>query len=391
MAFNMKPANTMTQHPFNGHLNINEVQSSLFNALIKIVSRYPKLANNYNFVNMFREEGGKFGDTIEYVFQDVLRSREWQGDNEAMNLLDIERPADPDTQTITINKFRVIKSTTDNFLSARGWGNESAFSTFIGIVKSLVGKTKEVYENTMMQVFIGTAEGTAKISNHEVPVAEVTNGTTGDEKNRLTAQAVGEHVAKLIVQLKDYSRDFNPLGNLQAYNDDDLVVVWNTDWLAKLTKYGMSTIFHKDGLIDKFADYTLPAYKFGTIVSEGGTAPSGNTTIRAMYEKDYNTKVVNGATVIMKQSEAGYDPKKHVFAGEALPAGVQYEAYEAYTVDEDVICKIMTKDSIKYAAGFSTSTEFFNAQSLTTSNMLIWSYADPALILDQPFITVHAD
>lgn len=382
MAFNMTPANTMTQHPFNGHLNVNEVNSSLFNALIKVIARYPKLANNYNFVNMFREEGGKFGDTVEYVFQDVLRSREWMGDDESMNLLDLERPANPDTQTITINKFRIIKNSTDSYLSARAWGSESAFSSFISIVKSLVGKTKEVYENTKMQVFIGTTEGTATRSTETVKIKDLNEAAT--------AQAVGEKIANLIVDLKDYSRDFNPLANLQAYNEDDLVFVWNTEWLNKLTKQGMPLLYHKEGLIDKFAQHALPARKFGKILTTGGTVTSAKAVYSAI-EKDYNTKTVGGKTVVMKQSEAGYDPKKHVFYGDRLPDGIEYAAYEAYEADADVICKVMTTDSIKYLAGFSTSTEFFNPQSLTTSNMLIWSYADPALILDQPYVTVKAD
>lgn len=385
MAFNMTPATTQQRAPFNGHLNPNEVYESIFNMIIKQVVRYPELANNYSFVNMFKEEGGQYGDTVLYYANDVLSSREWTGDNEAMNLLALERPEDPECQAVTINQFRIIKTSTDAYLTKRAWSTESAFSTFTGIIKSLVGKTKELYENTMINTFLGTMEGATNASLVEVPLSDITE--TGEAKNRLEAQMIGEHIANLLVQLKDYSRDFNEYGFMRAYNEDDLVFIWNSRWINKITKMDLPTIFNSQGLIDKFKQHVLPARYFGEIV-DTNALPS-NLTVQS----NGKIKIGDGYTgpAIYAMDEDNYDKSGHKFAGETLDKGDSFKPDRAYLLDEDVICKIVTKDSIKYMAGFSTSTEFFNPQALTTSNMLIWSYADPVLLADQPCITVHAD
>ena len=51
----------------------------------------------------------------------------------------------------------------------------------------------------------------------------------------------------------------------------------------------MPTIFHKEGLIDKFAQHTLPARYFGNVNASGGTTGATNITVRSLIEKDYNT------------------------------------------------------------------------------------------------------
>ena len=384
MAFNMHPTTTQVRTPFNGNLNPNEVYESIFNMIIKQVVRYPELANNYNFVNMFKEEGGQYGDTALYYAQDILSSREWLGDNEAQNLLALERPEDPECQGITISKFRIVKTSTDSYLSKRAWSTEDAFSTFTGIVKSLVGKTKELYENTMINTFLGTMTGDAERSDVEVPLSDITD--EGEAKRRAEAMMIGEHIANLLVELKDYHRDFNTYGFMRAYNEEDIVFIWNSKYINSITKQSLPTIFNSQGLIDKFKQHVLPAKYFGNIV-DSNSLPSG-LTVGSNGKVKIGTGYTGGTIYAMDEDNYA---SGHKFAGEKLAVGDEFAPNRAYTLDEDVICKIITKDSVKYMAGFSTSTEFFNPQSLTTSNMLIWSYAEPTLMLDQPCITVHAD
>ena len=369
MAFNINPASTQVKYPFNGHLNPNEVFGSIYNMILFQEVKYPNLADNYGFVDKFKIEGSMFGDTALFYDQDVLSSRPWLGDAEAQNLLSVERPADPECQAITLNKFRIIKTTLDSYLTKRAWSTESAFITFNDIVRSLIGQTKRLYETSLINTYLGTVQGLAAKSLVEIPLSAITE--TGEEKNRLEAQTIAQYIADLIVNLKDYSRDFNDYGFMRAYTEDELMVIWNSKYVNKINKLDLPTIFSKAGLMDKFEQNILPDRFFGEMNTVGGTTASANTTIRAAVEKDFGGK--------------------HLFPGELLPNATDYLANETYTVDEDVICKIITKDTIKYMAAFETATEFWNPQALVTSNMLIWGYADPDRLKGQPCVVVHAD
>lgn len=393
MAFNMTPATTQIRAPFNGHLNPNEVYESIFNMIIKQVVKYPELANNYSFVNMFKEEGGTYGDTVLYYANDVLRSREWTGDNEAMNLLALERPEDPDCQAITINRFRIIKTSTDSYLTKRAWSTESAFSTFTGIIKSLVGKTKELYENTMINTFLGTMEGDAEVNEITVKLASIEADELTLDANKLKAQKIGEKLANLLVDLKDYQRKYNSYGHMRAYNEDDIVFIWNSKWVNTITKQSLPTIFNAQGLIDKFKQHVLPAKYFGTIIDDvtghNGLTVQANGKIK--ITSGYSGPQLTTMDEITVYGADGKTVVRHYFPGEKLALDDEFVPGRAYIEDDKVICKVITKDTVKYMAGFSTSTEFFNPQALVTSNMLIWSYADPVLLMDQPCITVKAD
>lgn len=384
MAFNMHPASNQKTAPFNGILNPSEVYESIFNMIIKQVVKYPELASNYSFVNMFKEEGGAYGDTALFYSQDILTSREWLGDGEAMNLLALERPEDPECQAITINKFRIVKTSTDSYLSKRAWSTESAFSAFTGNVKALVGKTKELYENTMVATRLGTMEGDAIVNELSVKLAQIDADELTLDASKIKAQTIGEKLANLLVDLKNYNRKFNTYEHMRAYNEEDIVFVWNSKWINNVTKQSLPLYFSAQGLIDKFKQHVLPADYFGTVIDDnhpdnvtmGG---DGYYTIGAGYKGTIRTL------------DEGNFTSGHKFPGEALAAGDKFLPGAAYEEDDKIICKVITKDSVKYMSGFSTSTEFFNPQALTTSNMLIWAYAEPTRMLDQPFITVKAD
>ena len=369
MAFNINPVTTQTKYPFNGNLNPNEVFGSIYNMILFQEVKYPDLDDNYGFTEMFRTEGGMFGDTALFYDQDVLSSRPWLGDAEAQNLLSVERPKDPECQAIVLNQFRIIKTSLDSYLTKRAWSTEAAFTTFNDIVRSMIGQTKRLYEATLINTYLGTVTGQANRSLVEIPLSDITE--TGEEKNRLEAQTIAQYIADLIVDMKDYSRDFNDYKFMRAYNEDKLMVIWNSAYVNKITKLDLPTIFHKAGLMDKFEQHTLPARFFGTMNAEGGTTASSNTTVRAAVEKDFGNV--------------------HLFPGELLPNSTAYNANETYTQDSDVICKVITKDTIKYMAGFETATEFYNPQALVSSNMLIWGYSAPDRLKGQPCVTVHAD
>lgn len=358
---------------FNGQLRPNEIFASIYNMIISQTVLVPELANNYNLVSKFKTDGSLFGDTKLFYATDVLKSREWLGDAEAANLLNVNRPDAPKCQAIVLDQFRQIDITLDEYLSKRAWSTAGVFNTFNGIVLSMLSKTKEMYETTLFNAYVGTAAGESNKATVEVPLSDIT--ATGEEKNRLEAQTIAQYVADLLVEMKDYSRDFNDYKFMRAYNEGELMFIWNSKYINKITKLDLPTIFNKEGLMDKFKQDYLPARFFGEVNAEGGTTGSNNTSIRSLVEMDY---LVSGGKV-------------HVFPGDLLPNSTGYDANKTYTVDEDIICKVVTKDTFKIMSAFEVGTNFFNARSLTTNHYLTFGYSEPDRLYDQPLVTIHAD
>ena len=389
MAFNMNPTTTQVKYPFNGHLNPSEVFGSIFNMIINQVVKVPELVDNYNFVEKFRTEGSMYGDTVLFYDQDVLSTRDWLGDNEAQNLLAIERPADPECQAVTLNRFRICKTSLDSYLTKRAWSTENAFTQFNDIVMSMVSATKKLYEVTMINTFLGTVEGASEKADLEIPLSDITE--TGEAKNRLEAQMIAQYIADLIVDMKDYSRDYNDYNYMRAFSEDSIWVIWNSKYVNKINKLDLPTIFNKAGLMDKFEQNVLPAKYFGTIV-DTNSLPNGLTVEEG---PGGTAKIVIGSAysggTIRTMEEDTFAASGHRFPGETLTVGDKFDIDRAYIEDEDIICKVITKDTVKYMASFETATEFWNPQALVTSKMLVYGFSDPTRLLGQPCVTVHAD
>lgn len=370
---------------FTGTLNQNEIFASLYNMIISQQVFADNIADTKStLVDMSRVDGSLYGDTKLYYSTDVLKSFEWTGDGEAENLLKLHRPQAPECQSISIDTFRMIPVTVDNYLSKRAFSTEGAFSAFNSQILSWIRDTKKIYDATMFNSFIGTHETEEGKQMVQVPIAAEPEDATEvnvEAYNRLKAMAIGQAMADLLVDLEDVSRDYNDYGNLRSYDASDLVFVWNSAVVNEIRKVDLPGIFHKDGLIDKFAQHTLPARYFGSVNESAGATGATNITVRSLIEKDYNT---------VEPDKAGYDEKKHIFPGDLLPANTAYEAYETYGEDPSVICKIYHKDSVPLMTGFETGTEFFNPRSLTETHYLIWAYNGLEHIKNYPFITVKA-
>ena len=370
---------------YNGQLKSNEIFAAIYNM---IISQQVFADNVYEtkstLADMSRVDGTLFGDTKLYYATDVLKSFEWRNDEEAQNLLKLHRPEDPECQAITINKFRMIPLTVDNYLSKRAWSNEGSFSAFNSQMLGWMRDTKKVYDATLFNSFVGTTQSLEGKQVKTINLPAEPDGVDDynvEAYNRIVGQTIATEMADLIVDIEDVNRDYNDYGNLRSFNVDNLVFVWNAEQVNKIKKLDMPTIFHKEGLIDKFAEHTLPARYFGNVKTSGGTTSGTNIITRSLIEKDYNT---------VEPDEPGYDAKKHVFPGDLLPANTAYSAYEAYDVDPSIICKIYHKDSIPFMTAFETGTEFFNPRALTETHYLIWGYNELEYLKNYPFITVKA-
>lgn len=369
---------------FNGQLNTSIVYKSLYNMLISVQTYVDNISKtNSALVNMAKTEGSMYGDTILRTATDIVPIFDWLGDEEASNLLKLHRPQRPQQEKFVLDVFKMVPLTTDNFLSKQSWGDERAFAQFNSTVIAWMKDTRDIYEASIFNTFIGTNETTVGKQQLEIEVPAEPDGVDDyntEAYNRIYAQTIAREMANLLVDLSDYSRSYNDFENLRSYNTDDLIFVWNSEYVNEITKMDTPSLFHKEGLVDKLGEYVLPARFFGTINTTGGTTPATNTTIRSLICKDYNT---------VEPSNAAYNKKLLIQAGDLLPSGVAYGANETYTNDATIAFKVYHKDSVPFLSAFNASSEFFNPRSQTSTKYLIFAHNHLAHSNNYPFITAR--
>lgn len=373
---------------FTGQLRSNEIFGALYNMIIsqQVFADNIK-GTNSQLVDAARVDGSLYGDTKTYYATDALKSAPWGNDAEATNLLALHRPAAPKVQAIYLDIFRQISLTVDNYLSKRAFATEGAFSEFNSVMKGWMGDTKKIYDATTYNTFIGNAKSATGKQTQTLDLTTGLTGLTGEEKNRVEAELIAQKIADILVEMKDVSRDFNDYGFLRSYADGDIKVVWNSKFVNKIKKIDLPTIFHKEGLVDKFDEYVLPSRYFGKAVTESdigsgkiigtdGAYDATKGTLRAAAEFDYNNV--------------------HYFPGDALATSGTYvavvgglEASQVYIEDATVICKILTKLP-PYMSAFEVGTSFFNPKSLTENHYLTFGRNTLEYLKNYPMITVSA-
>lgn len=362
---------------YNGQLNTNEIFSAIYNMIIS----QQVFADNIkgtksSLVDASRVDGSLYGDTKLYYSTDVLKSAPWGNDAEAVNLLALHRPNAPSVQAVTLDIFRQISLTVDNYLSKRAFSTSNAFSQFNSVMLGWIRDTKRVYDATTYNAFVGTEE--TNIGKQDVSVTITDDETaTAEANNRNMAMVVAKTMADILVDLEDVTRDYNDYGYLRSYTADDFRFVWNAAWVNQIRKVDLPTIFHKD-IIDRFAEYTLPARYFGTVNGVDITTSDGST-IRSLVEQD----VEDGNNVIT-----------HLFAGDIIPTGVTLVSsgaivYPSYTEDSSIAFKIVHKDSIPYMSAFEVGTSFFNPKSLTENHYLTFGHNTLVHLKEFPLVTAR--
>ena len=350
---------------FTGSLKPNKIQSALFNMIISQDVIGGSIKANYNLVDKARVDGSMYGDTKLYIDTPTLVSVPWVQDSEdALNLLKTFRPAAPKTQAITLDVFRQVAVTKDEYLTKQAFGTEGAFTQYQAILDSRLNKTKEVYDNTTYNAFFGTVE---PVKTEEVDISSIT--ATGVEKKRLEAEAIAQKVADLIADMKDYGYSYTKNGFLRAFGDEDIHVVWNTAYINEIRKVSLPNIYHKEGLIDKFGEDQLPSRFFGNVVPNKVEAASNDGTYRSLIEQ-----VISG---------------KHYFAGEKIDKNVEIPAGTSYLEDGDIICKVYTKLP-PYMSAFNVGTSFFNASNLSTNMYQTWGHNTLEALDSEAIVTVRA-
>jgi len=371
-------------------LTANDIFGSLGNMIISQQVFADNFGKHQTLVDKARVDGSLFGDRKLYYAVNALKTVAWAKDNEAGNLLSLDRPGDPKVQAIVIDKFRQIRLTIDNYLTKRAWADEGAFSSFTGVMLGQMRETKRMYDGTSYNAYIGCNEA----SSATVHSKSITLSGTND------GQTIAESIANLLVDMGDYSKAYNDYAFYRSYSSDQIKVVWNAKYVNKIKKVDTPTIYHREGLVDKLDEDVMPAKYFGTVItasnysdysaatpaagkpidSDDGTyvpgANNANGTLRAYEECDVT---VSGTTT-------------HLFPGEELPANaVVYSSSKVqipcYIEDAKVICKVLVKLP-PYMSAFEVATSFFNPRSLTENHYLTFGHNTISYLKNFPFITI---
>lgn len=389
---NVRPA-FRAPEAFSGTLIQNEVFSALFNMIISQEVFSDNIKGLYDsLVQRYKTDGTLYGDTKLFYATDALASYDWQGDDEAKNLLDITRPKAPEVQAVTIDQFRIIPLTVDEYLTKRAFSDEGTFSTFNGVMKGWMADTKKVHESKLMNAYVGTVEGAATVNSLDITFVEAADDSLVEKEaaNRLNASAIATAIADLMDEMKDAERDYNDYGMLRSYDASDLVIVFNSKYANEIRLMDLPTIFHKEGLEPSIQE-KLPAKYFGDICTEDdvaeGKALEGNRYAKA------NGIVVRSC--IENTWKVG-DTEYHVFPGDELPDGVTvggssavFRYGECYKVNANIIGKILHKKSIPFMGAFEVGTSFWNARSLTENLYTIFGYSELTYLKNYPVITIN--
>ena len=388
-------------------LNPNEIFASIANMIISQEVFADNLGKHQTLVDKARVDGGLYGDKKLYYSTDVLKSHPWGNDAEAANLLALDRPADPKVQDITLDVFRQIRLTVDNYLSKRAWSDEGAFSSFNSVMLGWMRETKRVYDGTLYNCFIGATQTS---TGQQVVNVDLGTGSghplynlTGVEKEQMEAMLIAQALADLFVAMGDYSRDYNDNQFLRSYANEAIKVIWNAKFVNKIRKIDLPTIFHKDGLVDKFEEDIMPARYFGEVITSANVASYSDATPAAgkPIDADDDSYVpgvnhANGCIRSMVEKDVTVSGTAyHVFPGDEIPAGAtikaggNFELGEVYIEKADIIAKVLVKLP-PFMSAFEVGTSFFNPRSLTENHYLTFGHNTLEYLKNYPFITVKA-
>lgn len=342
-------------------LNQNRIFGALYNQIISQQVFSDNIAGtNAKLVDAARVDGSLYGDTKIYYATDALTSKPWGADAEATNLLALHRPAAPSTQVITLDVFRQISVTVDNYLTKQAFADEYSFGQFNSVILGWIQDTKRIYDSTTYNAFIGTLETQIGKQSQSISLANVS------DENR--AKKIAEKIANIMVEMTDVTRDYNDYGYLRSYNESDIKVVWNSKYVNEIKKIDLPTIFHNEGLMEKFAEYVLPARFFGEI-NASQTAGDGST-VRSLIEQE-----ISG---------------HHYFAGDLIATSDTAPAGTSYTEEDDQICKIFVKLP-PLMSSFETGSTFWNPKSLTENHYLTFGRNTLVALKNYPAVSLYED
>jgi hypothetical protein len=348
---------------YDGQLKTNLVFASLFNMIISLQVFDTGISDLGGIYESRKVDGTLFGDTKLYISTDALKSYPWDGTDTpgSYNLLTIKRPPAPVQEAITIDTFRQIPVTVDEYLTKQAFLDEGSFGSFNGVILAWLQTTKQVYEHTTyLANMVVSAQAKAKSLGTISLIAPA--NVDGYDLIRWRAQELYRQIEDYMKELNEPSRSYNDHAFLRNYKLEDFDIVVPLGILSSVRKHDIPFLYGPDH---------KPLFKevhwkyFGAILGSNGTTGASNTTVRALVEKDY------GAV--------------HCFPGDLIPNSTAYLANEAYTasytarpsIGADIPAILMIhKQDYPIMSAFTVGTSFFNARRLDINHYLTFGHND---------------
>lgn len=366
---------------FTGQLNPNQIYGFIYNMILRQTVLSDDFRGGYDMLlNEAKEDVGLLGDQVLFYATDALEVIDWLGDAEAENLLQLHRPASPECQAITIDTYKMIPLTLDNYLSKQAWSTEGAFQSFNDRMLAWIADTKKAHEVLLYNAAVGTIVG-----DSEGQTTTVSIDGTGDDHS-IFARTIGEKVANVLSDMKDYTTDYNDYGFLRSYAAEDLKVVFPASVMNRIRKVDLPVVFHDSDVFDNIEKVVLPDRFFGQIVGASGTSTTNgdNTNIRSLIEKRYTVANAEADPRAKKAKDGTF----YVLCrpGDLLPNSITFNQNEAYYEAQNIAFKIVHKKAIPFISCFSAGTVFWNPRSLTNTHYAIFGYATPEKLYNYPVV-----
>lgn len=344
-------------------LNTNEVFSTIYNQIISIQVFPTGIADLTGPYAKRKVDGTLYGDTKVYRSSDVYQTYGWSHSDSTYNLLTQKRPPNPKKDTITIDTFRQIPVTVDEYLSKRAYEAEGSFAQMNGTFLAWLPKTKEVYEHTTYtaNMIVSAQAGATAFSTLDLSADASGETLTGYDLLKWRAQEFFRVLEDNMKELEEPSRTYNDHSFLRTYKLSDFDIIVPLGVMSSIRKHDIPYLFNPDNkpnIVEVNWKY------FGAINDSGGTTTASNTTVRALIEKEY------GGT--------NYLP------GDLLPNSTAYDADETYTcsytarptINSAFTSLMIHKNDYPIMSAFSVGTSFFNAKTLATNHYLTFGHND---------------
>ena len=349
---------------YTGQLKTNEVFASLFNMIISIQMFDTGISNLNGIYSSRKVDGTLYGDTKVFRSTDVLKSYGWDGTDTpgSYNLLTVKRPPAPIERAISIDVFRQIPVTVDDYLTKRAFFDEGAFSSFNSVILSWLNKTKEIYEHTTYTAAIITKALTSGKDFGTIDLKAPAD-VAGYDLIRWRGQELARQIEDRMNELQEPTRAWNDNGFLRNHSVSDFDILIPLGVLSSVRKHDVPFLYN----VDEKPKFKEVHWKyFGAVNGTAGTTVASNKKVRALYEGDYGSV--------------------HLFTGDLLPNSTAYDENVTYTCTYETRPSIgsvfnillVDKRDFPVMSAFSVGTSFFNARRLDMNHYLTFGHNNVA-------------
>lgn len=370
----------VTAAAFTGSLNSNEIYDALYNIRILFQKIAPNTVKRDEIVSLVDKATGMYGDTGVVQGMDIQGTYEFGMDAEAPKLLAINRNKTQKIEKFTIDQWRQTDVTNDAYISKRAFLDEGTFSMFNSYIVGTLSQAMDAFESGKVKSSIGTYNSpvAACTINVTLPAADGTEAT-----ERLRAAKIKKAILDLKADLGDNQRKYNGYGFYASYDWNDFTPVFSTAYTNEINALALYSTFNPEYLKEASGSRQWTPKWFGTVATSSGTTGAANKTVYSLVEVNSDESTNFPLTDV--QLAAGV---YRIFPGDLLPNSFDYNAYEAYTVDDKVIAKVFAPEYVYYMTGYTQGESFYNPRSATTNHYLRKGFSDVQVSKFRPFITI---